>query len=129
MTNDEARGWLILIVTLLGAILLWGCVSAGGSPAQRLYEANANYAAALGAAADYAETPTADRSIVAKLNSVRKATQPAVYYVRAFMLCRGKPKTALVGDVVCALYDFSPGTLNSYALQLRSSAQLLLGAR
>lgn len=96
-----------------------------GTPAQRLYEAQASYGVALAAAVDYAESPTAAPGIVHELNVANKAVQPALAYSRGFILCRGSnvPSTAAVD---CAKFDFRPTTISSYAIVLRSAAVSIL---
>lgn len=130
MNSDEQRGWAIIFVLLLLVLILAGCATlTKGSAAQRLYEAEAAYTAALGAAVDYAESPTAAPSIVRALNTARRAALPAQSYVRAFTLCRGKSSAEVVAGVNCALFDFRPGTLNSYAIQLRSGVTAMMVRR
>jgi hypothetical protein len=135
-SQAKAQGLQSAPLAALGALaialLLAACATVGGpeTPAQKLYAAQAAYSVAVQAAADYAEGPTADASVVAALNSSNKAVRPAVEYARAYMLCGGSNDSDIVtsGSVAidCALFDFRPTTVTDYAIVIRSAAIGLL---
>ncbi len=114
----------------IAAMLLLAACATVGSPAQGIYAAYATYSIAVKTAADYAEGPTAEPAIVAKMNAANKRpdVQDAVRYGRAYVLCAGQP-SGVVGDVQCQLFDFRASTASGYALLLRNTAYALLPER
>lgn len=115
-----------LALALAGPALLAGCVTPG-SVKQGMYQAYGSYSIALGAAADYAESPTADPSVVRRLNAANKAApvQFAIKYGRAYVACSGSNATVVPG-VVCTGWDFSNTTAAGYAAILKSLRDQLL---
>lgn len=112
---------------ILAALALSACVTPG-SVNQGIYAAYGTYSIALKAAADYAEGPTAEPAVVARLNAVnqRSETKAAVTYGKAYVLCQGDPKATPIAGVDCSLFDFRASTAQAYAITLRSVATALL---
>jgi hypothetical protein len=117
---------ILLAAALAGPAMLAGCVTPG-SAKQGLYQAYGSYSIALGAAADYAESPTADPAIVRRLNAANRAepVQFAIKYGRAYVQCSGSNATVVPG-VDCTGWDFRSKTASGYAIVLRSLATSLL---
>lgn len=118
-----------LLVLALGAGLV-ACV-APKTPEQGMYEAFGAYSAAVAAAADYAEGPTADPAVVRALNAVNQSTAVAAArgFGRAYVLCRGSNATVAPG-VDCAAFAFDPATVSAQASALRAATiQLVQGRR
>ncbi|MBU3078479.1 hypothetical protein [Sphingomonas quercus] len=101
------------------------------TPAQGMYEAFGAYSAAVAAAADYAEGPTADPVIVRSLNAVNQADAvvAARTFGRAYVLCGGS-NSATVAGIDCAAFAFTPTSVSAQAGALRSATlQLVQGRR
>ena len=118
-----------LLVLALGAGLV-ACV-APSTPEQGMYEAFGAYSAAVAAAADYAEGPTADPAIARALNAVNQSREVAVArdFGRAYVLCGGSNATVVAG-VDCAAFTFDATTVSAQASALRAATvQLIQGGR
>ena len=113
------------ILSLIAYVALAACATVG-TPGQTLFEAFGAYRLALGAAADYAQTPTANHALVVAMNDANQspAVQTTVTAARAYVLCRGS-NMAVVAGVDCAAQDFRPTTLSGYAITLRNIAAKL----
>ena len=109
----------------LGALLAAGCATVGDTPGQRLYAAYGAYSVALGAAADYRETPSADPGIVRALQRSVTEAAPVVAFGRAYVLCGGRNDTALA-EVDCTIWDFRSQSVSAYAMSLRTFATSLM---
>lgn len=113
---------------ILAPLALAACVTPA-SVDQGIYAAYGSYAVALNAAADYAETPTADPIVVRKLNALNQSDsiQTAVTYGKAYVLCDGNAQAVAPDpDIDCSLFDFQESTAQAYAITLRSVAAKLL---
>lgn len=100
------------------------------TPSQKLFAALSAYQVAVAAAADYAETPTANREVVVALDNVINSDEMkgAVSYARAWAACGGVADgVALSFD--CSTFNFSDLTVSQYALIITSGAQKLLRRR
>lgn len=106
----------------VAALLLAGCATTGGgTPALRFYEAFQVFNTAKFAAVSYAEQPSADPGVVHALNVANKSAAPVAGYARAYVLCGGV-SAGKIGDVDCALFNFSAATLSQQAIALRAAA-------
>lgn len=124
---------------VLVALLVGGCAGTGGipisTPAQGLYAALGSYDAAVKSAADYAELPTANPTIVHKIKGAKddKTVQAAVGYARVYAACQAKsvgtaiiPTTHVMVD--CSLFNFTSNTALGYASTLNTVVAVLIQA-
>lgn len=121
-------------IALLGLLCLAACATVAQTPAQKFFAARASYNVVLGAAVDYAETPTANKSIVEAVKTIRDATQPSVDYADAYVACRVEGMTSVaVGrtrDVVpCSTFTFTNASISSTILVLRDATLRIKSAR
>jgi hypothetical protein len=116
-----------LLILAACALASCGVHVAQLTPAQSIYVALGAYESAQAAAANYAETPTADPKVVHKIAAVNDATatQTAVAFGRAYRSCHGST-VAVVPGLQCSMFDFSAVRVNVYAASLRSIAAALL---
>ncbi len=114
----------IIIATSL-ALSACSTIGAPETPGQRLYAAYGAYSVSLAGAADYVETPLADPKIVSTLNKANKKAKPAVDFAKAYVACKGQNAT-VTPLANCAIWNFQPGSVLSYATTLRSVATSLL---
>lgn len=109
---------------ILAALALGACTTLKeGSPSLRLYEARGAYINAKEGAVAYASSPTARSDVVHALNAANKAVIPIFQASECFV--QGGAK-AVVPGVDCSLFSYTAGSLSSYAIQLRSTANILI---
>lgn len=132
LARIQAHGFGKLLLAIIASLGLSACATIdGGTVAQRLFEARADYIVMKGVAVDYAEGPAADPAVVSALVRIRNATRPAVDYVDAYGACRGRSVGTAVlegkpGAIDCATFNFTAGSISSATIALRSSVSQIL---
>jgi len=126
----RAHGPLKYLAMIAAGLFVTSCATMGaGTPAQRLFEARGGYEVAHMAAVAYAEGPAASPAAVAALVRIRNVARPSVQYVDAYAACRlaGRPSVDVgAGPVPCSAFSFTPASLSSAAIALRSAATQIL---
>lgn len=115
----------LALAGVLACTTLTGCATVGApaTPGQQVYAALGGYKAALVAATDYAESPSAKPAVVHRLDAVNKTVAPVAQLADAYRLCAAG--AVAVGDKACTSFDFNPATLIADAQKLRDAAASL----
>ncbi len=115
---------------LVGLVLLAlsACATFGSpeTPNQKLYAAVSGYGVAVAAAADYAESPGANKAIVKRLDAA--ANDPSVVaslkYAQAWAVCKNSDALTVNG-VNCTTFTFNDSLAYKAAIVIQGAASAL----
>lgn len=117
----------------LASLALSGCglapLNLGGlTPGQNLFQAHGYYNVALGAATDYAETPSANAKVVATATDINREVKPKLEYAQKVIRCAGPDLNIENVEAVaeCAGLDASTSNVLRQAGLIRSAGRRIL---